>query len=80
MPTYTFRDLNTNEISEHVMRISEYDEFVKNNPQLERYHGTDSAPGLSDPVRLGIRQPASGFKDLLKQIRKNNIWSKINTY
>lgn len=78
MPLYEFKDTNTGEIVSHLMKISEYDEFKKNNPHLERY--ITEAPGCSDPVRLGLKQPSTGFKDLLKQIKKNNIHSDINTF
>lgn len=80
MPFYKFKDINTGEIKEVSMKISEYDQFKLNNPHLERFHDIDSAPGCSDPVRLGLVKPADGFRDLLKQIKKNNIGSKINTF
>lgn len=78
MPVYDFKNKETGEIVTHVMKVSEYDEFKKNNPHLERH--ITGAPGCSDPVRLGLVKPADGFKDLLKQIKKNNIGSDINTF
>jgi len=80
MPTYTFRDINTDQIVEHVLRMSAYDDFTLANPHLERYHVPGEAPGVSDPIRLGIKQPSDGFKSLLKQIKINNPGSNINTY
>jgi hypothetical protein len=78
MPTYQFLNTNTQEVLEKVMRISQLDEFKKENPHLQQQ--ITGTPGLSDPVRLGIKQPAQGFKDLLKQIKKNNIRSTINDF
>jgi hypothetical protein len=78
MPVYEFKNKETGEITTHVMKISELDEFKKNNSNLE-VHIT-GAPGCSDPVRLGLVKPAEGFRDLLKQIKKNNIHSKFNTF
>ena len=78
MPQYEFKNLNTGEIEEHTMRISELDDFKKNNPHLER-HITGS-PGLSDPARMGLVKPASGFRDLLKSMKKANRRSTINDF
>ena len=30
-----------------------------------------SASGLADPVRLGIRKPDDGFKDMMRRMKKN---------
>jgi len=30
-----------------------------------------AASGLADPVRLGIRKPDDGFKDMMKRMKKN---------
>ena len=42
MPSYVFRDVNTGEIVEHTMKMSEYDTFKENNPNLERYITKDT--------------------------------------
>lgn len=78
MPTYSFRDINTGEIIEHVMRISQLDEFKAANPHLEM-HITGS-PGLSDPARLGLVKPAAGFRDLLKNMKSKHRRSTINDF
>lgn len=75
MPTYDFKNLNTNEIETFTMKISELDSFKENNPHLERY--ITGAPGLSDPVRLGLVKPSTGFRELLKDIKKRNRGSNI---
>jgi len=36
MPTYTFEDTNTGDVYEMTMRISERDEFVKDNPHMKQ--------------------------------------------
>ena len=38
MPTYIFLNRNTNQLIEEVLRMSEYDAFVRKHPHLERYH------------------------------------------
>jgi hypothetical protein len=42
---YTFLNKKTKKIEAHEMKISEYDEFVKKHPNLERYH--DVAPKIA---------------------------------
>jgi hypothetical protein len=78
MPVYEFKNLQTGEIVEHTMRISELDEFKKNNPHLERH--ITGTPGLSDPVRLGLLKPSDGFRDLLKSMKKTSRGSTINDF
>ena len=38
MPTYSLRNKETGEVFEHVMKIAEYDTYMKDNPNIERYH------------------------------------------
>lgn len=78
MPTYDFKNLETGEIVTHVMKMSELDAFKESNPQLERHIST--TPGISDPVRLGLRRPSAGFRDLLGSIKKGNRGSNIKDY
>lgn len=78
MPTYKFKNLDTQEIEEHVFRISEYDKFKEENPRLERY--IDGSPGMSDPVRLGLMKPSEGFREVLRNVQKGSPGSKINTF
>jgi len=78
MPTYSFKNINSGEITEHVMKISDLDSFRKNNPHLEPH--ISGSPGLSDPARLGILKPASGFRDMLKHMKKKHRGSTINDF
>ena len=54
MPIYTFRNKETGDESDHLLKISEYDQFKADNPHLERV--INSAPALGDPMRLGVRR------------------------
>ena len=60
MPTYSLRNTETGEIFEKHMKISEYEQFVIENPTIVRYF--DSAPIIGDPVRMGIKKPPSDFQ------------------
>jgi hypothetical protein len=63
MPTYTFKDNETQEVFDVSMRMSELDEYKKENPNHERYF--DEVPGLISGT--GIKSD-SGFKDVLTKI------------
>ena len=77
MPIYTFRNVETDEVEEVSMRISQLDEFKAANPHLHQVHLT--APQLARDA--GNKKPDSGFRDVLKSIKKasgrNNT---INTF
>ena len=81
MPTYSFRNKETGEEFDEIMSISKLDQYKIDNPHLEQLLGT---PPLGDPVRLGLKKPDDTFRDILKQIKKNNdskrVRSTINTW
>jgi hypothetical protein len=71
MPTYTFKNKVTSEVFDVSMKISEYDDYVKNNPDIERYH--ESVPCLGDPAILGYQKPPSDFqKHIIGSIQQRN--------
>lgn len=71
MPTYTWKNLNTGEITENILKIAELDAYKANNPHLERY--ITSAPTMSDPVRLGRVKIDNGFREVLQKISAGAI-------
>jgi|LakMenE18May11ns_1017448.scaffolds.fasta_scaffold5930449_1 hypothetical protein len=77
MPYYVFRDINTEETFEKLMKISELDQYKLDNPHLQT---VPQAPGFSDPVRLGRMKPSDGFRDVLQKIKQGSPRSRINTY
>ena len=78
MPTYKFHDHTTKKTWIEFMTISERTQFLADNSQVEQLvHGF---PGAVDSVKIGRTKPADGFRDLLKQIKKNNIGSDLNTF
>jgi hypothetical protein len=77
MPTYVFRDTNTNEQFEKVMKISELDSFRAENPHLET---VIQAPAVCDPVRVGARKTDTGFKEVLQKIHERAPGSQLNTF
>jgi len=76
MPTYTFRNKETGEQFEQFMKISELDEYRKQNPHLESI--ITGAPMMMDPMRAGVRKIDNGFKDVLQQIHSRTPGSKLD--
>lgn len=50
MPIYEYFNSETKQVEEHMVKIAEAEEFLRNNPHLTRKVG---APRLVDPMRLG---------------------------
>jgi hypothetical protein len=75
MPLYTFKSKETGEFFEFQLKISELDSFKQENPNLEIQLST---PSFGDSVRLGIRKPDDGFKDILRNVKKKHIRSTVN--
>lgn len=77
MPTYTFIDKSTGKEETHVMSFSEHEKFCKKNKHLEQ---VIKAAGIGDPIRLGRKKPDPGFRSLLKDMKKGNKNSTINSW
>lgn len=77
MPTYTFMNKETEEEFDVTMSFSELDSFIKENINLQQVF---KPMNIADPTRLGLRKPDSGFRDILKNVKKTNRGSKINTF
>ena len=74
MPTYTFRNTETEEIFDKIMSWNSREEYLKENPKLEVIMG---APAMGDSVRLGIRKPDQGFNEVLSKIHAANYKSNL---
>ena len=77
MPKYTFRNIETDQIEEHYFGISSYDQFLKDNPHLERYFEQGTGFAMGDSVRLGIRKNDDGFREVVSKIAKANYKSNL---
>ena len=54
MPRYDFRNKETGEVTEHAMSYKEYDQFILDNPHLERYHTAEHLHVMSDAIRMSV--------------------------
>lgn len=75
MPTYVFRNKETGEQFEKIMKISELDTFRAENPQLET---VIQSPMICDPVRVGVRKMDTGFKEVLQRVHEKTPGSELN--
>ena len=83
MPTYLFRNKDTGEEWEEFMGISAADEFLKENPNIERL--INGVPGIASGAMHGARsKPDEGFRDILREMKKKSSGgftkSTINTF
>jgi hypothetical protein len=80
MPTYKFLNNNTGEEFEDFMSISALDQFLEENPNIVQL--VNGAPLVHSG--RGIGKPDSGFRDLLKDMKKKHSQgitrSSINTF
>lgn len=75
MPTYDFRNKETGEITEVIMRISAREQYLKDNPHLEQV--ILSAPQINaDP--LSNNQHRRGFKEVLNKIHQKTPGSQLS--
>ena len=76
MPTYVFRDKETGEQFEKIMKISELDLFRENNPKLET---VIQAVAFGDPTKMSTtRKFDTGFKEVLQRIHEKTPGSQLN--
>ena len=78
MANYTFYNKTTKKEIIVSMPMSELDSYKELNPHLEQLI---TVPNIADPTRLGLHKPDSGFRDVLKRIKKaSGKRSSINTW
>lgn len=75
MPTYKFKNTETGEVIEKLMKISELDPFRAENPHLETII---QSPMICDPVRVGARKMDTGFKEVLQRVHEKTPGSQLN--
>ena len=72
-----FKNKDTDEVFEKFMSISSKEAYLKENPNIEAVLGMNA---LIDPVRLGIRKPDNGFKEVLQRIDEKTAGSRLKDF
>lgn len=75
MPLYSFRNKETGEQFDRLMKWNDRETFLSEDPAIEVIIG---APAFGDPVRLGIRKPDDGFREVLSKIGSANYKSNLS--
>jgi hypothetical protein len=78
MPIYSIRNNETQEEFEINLKYSDLEQYLKDNPTHQQIF--TKFPGFGDPVRLGLRKPDDGFRDVLKNVRHHHKKDSINTF
>ena len=78
MPTYTFKNRETNEENTEYLSISERDAYVRQHPELEQLPPT--SVNISDPILIGRVKPGGAFRERLTDIKKAHHGSVVNTF
>ena len=82
MPFYEFRNKETGETVNQLLKISELDDFKANHPELESH--ITGAPMMCDPVRIGVTKNDSGWNDVLSKFHnanpKSNLADKLSRH
>lgn len=74
MPTYEFRDTQTGEVIEKIMRIAEREQFLLDNPHLQQT--ITSAPAFAGD-HITIKKD-TGFKEVLQRIHEKTPGSQLD--
>lgn len=79
MPTYNFRNIETGEETEVIMRIAELDNYKANHPELQQI--LKSPPKIVSDIGGVLSKTDGGWNDTLKRIkagagRNNTIHTK----
>ena len=75
MPTYLFRNTETGEVFEKVMKISELDPYKMENPTHERYYDGVAPAFAGDHITI---KKDTGFKEVLQRVHEKTPGSQLN--
>lgn len=74
MPTYSFINTQTQEEFSDLMSMEELKVFLAEHPHIMQ---TFTPPNIGYSM---TRKPEGGFRDILKEVKRNNRGSNINTF
>lgn len=73
MPTYDFLNIETGEIEERFMSLSQREQFLKDNPNMQQMIGaTATVSGVSITGKI-----PDGFKEVLAKVSENHKQSSV---
>lgn len=83
MPLYNYQCKHCSHEFEKVLKIADMhlpssEPCPKCGVEGQVIKTISGAPNLGDPVRLGLRKPDQGFKEVMQKIHANNPGSNLN--
>lgn len=75
MPTYSFKNTDTDEIFDLTLKMAEREQYLADNPHIKQTF-TSSAK-IVDPYVTGHTKTSDGFNDLLKNMKRHHRGSTI---
>jgi hypothetical protein len=78
MPNYTFKNTITDETFDRSMSNAEREAFLNDTPQVIQVF--KRFPAIGDSVRLGLRRPDDGFREVLQKAKSSHIHNTINDF
>ena len=76
MPSYDFENKETGEIEEHMMKIADKEQFLKDNPHLKQVIGAPNIIGSQGGRASNIEN--HGFKEVLQRVGENTPGSYVD--
>jgi hypothetical protein len=78
MPIYSIMNRDTEEVFEVNMKFTELEQYLNDNTNLTQVF--TKFPAVGDSVRLGMRKPDDGFRDVLQNVKHHHKKDSINTW
>lgn len=78
MPLYDYRHKATGEVKEYFVKISERDQFLIDNPDLEPVVSAAAIGNRFVTMSSQSMKPPEDYTSLLKRMKKHNPGSTIN--
>lgn len=78
MPIYSVMNTNTEEVFEVNMKFTEFEQYLKDNTHFKQVF--TKFPAVGDSIRLGVRKPDDGFRDVLRNVQHHHKKDSINTW
>ena len=78
MPIYSVMDTTTEEVFEVNMKFTEFEQYLKDNSHFKQ--AFTRFPAVGDSIRMGVRKPDDGFRDVLRNVQHHHKKDSINTW
>ena len=78
MPSYNIQNTDTDEHFEINVKFSELEQYFVDNPSHKQLF--NKFPSIGDSVRLGLKKPDDGFRDVLRNVQHHHKKDSINTW